>query len=139
MRVLLDTNVVLDVLLRRGQWLADAEAVWRATSRGQLTACITASSLTDIYYISRRLASLSSARQVVRQCLDCLELLPVDGEMLEQAYALHAADFEDALQIAAAMRGGLDAIVTRDPKGFSVSQIRVLSPSQLTARMSASE
>ena len=62
-RVLLDTNVVLDVLLRRGEWLADAEAVWQAAANGRLTACITASSLTDVYYISRRLTSASSPRR----------------------------------------------------------------------------
>lgn len=139
MRVLLDTNVVLDVLLRRGEWLADAEAVWQATAEGRLTACITASSLTDIYYISRRLASVSSARQVVRRCLDCLELLPVDGEMLEQAYALETADFEDALQIAAAMRGRLDAIVTRDPSGFTESPVSVLLPGELATRLQATD
>ena len=100
MRVLLDTNVVLDVLLRRGEWLSDAETIWQAGIDGRLICCMTASSLTDIYYIARRLASVSTARQVVLQCLDCLELLTVDQEILEAAYGLETTDFEDALQIA---------------------------------------
>ena len=52
MKVLLDTNVILDVLLRQGQWLAEAEVVWQASTDGRLESCATASSLTDIYYIS---------------------------------------------------------------------------------------
>ena len=135
MRVLLDTNIVLDVLLRRGEWLVGAEAVWQAAVDGRLTACMTASSLTDVYYISRRLVSVSAARQVVRQCLDCLELLPVDVQMLEHAYALESLDFEDALQIAGATHSGLDAIITRDPSGFRGSPVAVLSSAELVSRL----
>ncbi len=138
MRVLLDTNVVLDVLLRRGEWLDEAEVIWQASVDERLIACLTASSLTDIYYIGRRLVSASAARQAVRQCLDCLRLLLVDRDVLEQAYALPTVDFEDALQIAAAVRHGADAIVARDASGFADSPITVLSPIQLAAHLRTS-
>ena len=131
MRVLLDTNVVLDVLLRRGQWLAEAEAIWQANLDGRLTACLVASSLTDIYYIGRRLVSATAARQAVRQCIDCLELLPVDRDVLERAHAMPISDFEDALQVAVGIRDKVDAIITRDASGFVDSALAVLSPVQL--------
>jgi|GEM_PF-4363418 len=54
-KVLLDTNVVLDVLLERGGWPAEASVLWQASADGRLGSCVTASSLTDTYYISRRL------------------------------------------------------------------------------------
>src|SRR5260370_42494702 len=107
MKVLLDTNVVLDVLLQRGQWLAEAEAIWQASMDGRLVPCISASSLTDIYYISRRLVGREQARQAVRQCLDVLVILSTDSDTLEQAYAFQANDFEDGLQIASAARNGI--------------------------------
>lgn len=135
MRVLLDTNVLLDVLLRRGQWLAEAEAIWQANTAGRLAACVTASSLTDIYYISRRLGSEAVARSAVRECLERLELLAVDRETLEHAYGYATADFEDAVQIASAVRNALDAIVTRDPGGFADSPIAVISPTELANRL----
>ena len=139
MRILLDTNVLLDVLLKRGDWLANAETIWQAGIDGRLAGCVTASSVTDIYYISRRLVSMQAARRVVRQCLDCLDILSVDNEILEHAYALANDDFEDALQIAAATRDNLDAIVTRDPNGFSASPINVLSPAELITRLQISD
>lgn len=102
MRVLLDTNVVLDVLLQRGDWLADGEAIWQASIDGRLEACIGASSLTDIYYIIRRTAGHDVARASVERCLAELMILPVDRAVLQQAHVLGGDDFEDALQIAIA-------------------------------------
>jgi len=134
-KVLLDTNVVLDVLLQRGPWLAGAEAIWQASIDGRLESCITASSLTDIYYISRRLVGEQAARETVRKCLDVLTILTVDKETLEQAHALAVADFEDALQISAAQRNGLNALVTRDPNDFTACPIPVLSPTELAAQL----
>jgi predicted nucleic acid-binding protein len=135
MRVLLDTNVVLDVLIPRPQWFPDAEPIWRASTEGRLVGYITASSLTDIYYLSRRLTSAVGSRRIVRLCLDNLELLTVDRAALEAAYNSPTSDFEDALQIATAEREGLDAIVTRDPEGFALSPIEVLSPPEMLARL----
>ena len=85
MRVLLDTNVVLEVLLQRGEWLADAEAIWQASVDGRLQACIGASSLTDIYYIIRRTTGRDIARASVERCLTELMILPVDRAVLHQA------------------------------------------------------
>lgn len=135
MRVLLDTNVVLDVLLRRGDWVSQGEVVWQESVAGRLEGCITASSLTDVFYIARRLAGQDRARQAIRECLDALTVLSVGREDLECAYGLAATDFEDAVQISATIRAGLDAIVTRDPSGFAESPVPVWSPSQLVASL----
>lgn len=136
MRVLLDTNVILDALLQRPPWQSDADAVWQAHRVGLLTGCVTASALTDIYYISRRLVGGAAARQAVRVCLDELTILPVGRADVEQAYALPLPDLEDALQVACAVREQLDAIVTRDPNGFPGAPLPIWSPTDLIARLS---
>lgn len=135
MRVLLDTNVVLDVLLQRGQWVAEAERIWQASAAGELIVAATASALTDVYYVSRRLAGSRRAREIIRACLDTLSILPVDEAILNSAFARNGDDFEDDVQIVAAQSNGLDAIVTRDASGFSGSSTPVLSPGQLVARL----
>jgi predicted nucleic acid-binding protein len=138
MNVVLDTNIVLDVLLERAEWLAEADLIWRASSEGSLLSHITASSITDIYYISRRLVGPERARQGVRRCLDRLGIIGVTGELLEAAFALEGRDFEDDLQIACAIDEGLDAIVTRNPGDFADSPIPVLTPAELIDRLSVS-
>ncbi|HLB46163.1 MAG TPA: PIN domain-containing protein [Anaerolineales bacterium] len=95
MRVLLDTNVVLDVLLRRDPWLK--EALWQANDDSRLVGYISASTLTDIFYVARKLAGLDAARRAVRICLDAFEICPIDRSTLELAAALSGADFKDNL------------------------------------------
>ena len=134
MRVLLDTNILLDVLLNREPWVNEARQIWLNNDTGQLDAYSTASTLTDIFYVARRIAGLEKARAAIRICLDAFAICPVDRMALEQAAALSGNDFEDNLQIVCARINGLDAIVTRDKAGFSTTSPLILSPSELLAR-----
>lgn len=72
---LLDTNVVLDILLDRPPWNTDAAILWRAVLNRQFIAYITATSVTDIFYIIRRHAGHQKAWQAVQTCLDQLSPL----------------------------------------------------------------
>lgn len=136
MRVLLDTNVVLDVLLKREPWVADSAAAWGASDEGRIIGHITATTLTDIFYVSRKLAGLEVARQAVRTCLDAFEVCAVDREALEQADAMSGNDFEDNLQIACAVIANLDAIITRNKDDFENAPTPALSPSELMTQLS---
>lgn len=135
MRILLDVNVVLDVVLQRQEWLADAQAIWNAAAAETLDCCLPASSITDIFYITRKIVGVEKAREIVGTCLRVLTILPVDHATLVNAWSLPEPDFEDAVQIAVAIAGGLDAIVTRDESGFSQSPVPVLSPAALQQRI----
>jgi predicted nucleic acid-binding protein len=137
MRVLLDTNVVLDVLLSREPWLADASALWQATDEGRLTSFVTATTLTDIFYVARRTVDLTRARQVVQVCLEAFEIVPVDRGAFERAQQLSRSDFEDNVQIACAEAGKLEAIVTRDLVSFAASPLPVWSPAECRQRLAA--
>lgn len=128
---LLDTNVVLDALLERPPWSSDAKALWQIQSNGQFLAYITATSLTDIFYLSRRLAGLEKAWQTIHASLDQLSVVPVGIDELRLATTLTGKDFEDNLQIACAINTQLDLIVTRNLTGFSGNNIPILTPQQL--------
>lgn len=130
MRILLDTNVVLDVLLRREPWQAEAAALWQAVDDGLLTAYVPASAITDVFYVARRLTDLVRARQSVQICLDAFSVAAVDRAVLERAQALSGSDFEDNVQIACAEANGLAAIVTLDPSDYEGSPIAVWSPAE---------
>jgi predicted nucleic acid-binding protein len=134
MRVLLDTNILLDVLLDRAPWVTESSAVWEACDDGRLTGYIPASTLTDIFYIARRAVDAPTARLAVGLCLSAFEISSVDRQTLEQATALPGSDFEDNVQIACALIAGLDAIVTRNPGDFAAATIPVLTPADVLAR-----
>ena len=131
MRVLFDTNVVLDVLLNRDPWVAQSRAVWQANDEGHIVGYIAACAIGDIFYIARRLATLETAHAAVGICLDAFEVCIIDRKALERADALLGADFEDNLQIACADLANLDAIVTRDTSGFQAATVPILTPAEL--------
>ena len=137
MRILLDTNVVLDVLLKREPWQADASAIWRAVDDGAIIAYLTASSVTDIFYVARRLTDINRARQSVQVCLDAFSIGAVDRSTRERAQALSGSDFEDNVQIACAELNGMDAIVTRNPADFEGTTIAIWSPADCLKQLRA--
>ena len=133
---LLDTNVILDALLERSPWDSDAKTLWQIQSDNRFFAYITATSLTDIFYLSRRLAGLEKAWQVIHVTLDQLSIIPVGIKELRLATTLEGNDFEDNLQLACAIRRQLDAIITRNFSGFSDNNIPILTPQQMLLRLS---
>lgn len=139
MRVLVDTNIILDLLLEREPFLHDAEVLFQEIASGKIAGYATATTLTDIFYIARRhTQSIDLARQAVAITLATLEICPVDRSVLELALRSAALDFEDAVQIACALVQGLDAIVTRDAD-LSTDSIQVMSVSQVLQQLKTAE
>ncbi len=132
-RLLLDTNILLDVLLRRLPWQAEAEAILEAFRSGQLVVVVSPLTIANAFYVGRRSVGTVATRVWVRECLDAFEIVPLDLAILKAADQLPGSDFEDGIQIASAVNSGVDAIVTRDPKGFAGSSVPVLSPAELLA------
>ena len=136
MRILLDTNVVLDVLLNREPWVAEAGAIWQANDDGRLDGFLMASALTDML-LRRRAGSLAEKLPVPRSkpASKPFEFCPVDRHTLERAHVLSGTDFEDNLQMVCAEIAQLDAIVTHDPDDFKTSTVPALTPTQILAQL----
>lgn len=132
MRFLIDTNVVLDLLQEREPFVENAARLFERIDAGEIEGFITATTITNIYYIVRKVAGKVVAQDVIAQILSDLNICAVDLNVLEQALALSFEDFEDAVQYACAVEHNLDAIVTRDGSGFVNAEIPVVLPENLT-------
>lgn len=121
---LLDTNIILDSMLQRPPWHVDSDEILHAAGRGEVTCSVTTLSIANLFYIGRRIVGTEQARNDVRTCLNTLQVVAIDRQTLVNADALEGSDFEDNIQIAAAIAMGLDAIVTRDSAGFSHAPMR---------------
>jgi predicted nucleic acid-binding protein len=131
-RVLIDTNIVLDFLLQRDPFFQDADLLFQAIDAGEVIGHVTATTLTDIFYIAHRhTRNLEQARQAVSETLTVMVICPVDRAVLELAFDSGLDDFEDAVQIFGAVAQDLEAIVTRDTQGFLSPPIPVLSIQEL--------
>ncbi|BAU10235.1 hypothetical protein LEP3755_07160 [Leptolyngbya sp. NIES-3755] len=131
MRVLIDTNVVLDFLQEREPFVEDAARLFERIDAGEIEGFIAATTITNIYYIVRKAAGVEASEEAISQILSDLQICAVDRAILEQAVILKFRDFEDAVQYACAIAYGVDAIVTRDLSGFTSAAIPVKSPREL--------
>ena len=127
-RLLFDLNVVLDVLLDRPPHAAAAAAAWAAAERKEVDGLIPAHGFTTIFYIAARQRDAAYARRVVGDLLTVFRVAPVDDAVIGRALTLAWRDFEDAVCAAAAEAAGCNAIVTRDPRGFTDSPVEVMEP-----------
>ncbi|MBN3943120.1 PIN domain-containing protein [Nostoc sp. NMS9] len=131
MRILIDTNVVLDFLQEREPFVEDAAKLFAKIDAGEIEGFIAATTITNIYYIVRKAAGAIAAQDAIVQILTDLHICAVDRGILERALALNFQDFEDAVQCACGITHGVDAIVTRDASGFVSAGILVIAPGEL--------
>ena len=139
MRLLLDTNVILDVLLDRAPHSEFSSKVLAAVEMGQVNGFVGATSITTIHYLAAKQIGPQRAIEAVNKLLSLLEVASVTRSVLEDALRANFSDFEDAVLFAAAKNSEVDVIITRDPKGFERADIPVLSPEELVAVLVARE
>ena len=135
--VLLDTNVVLDLLLARKPFDKDAVAIASAVARGELVAYIAATSVTTIHYIARKAIGTLEADRAIGRLLLLFQVAPVTEHVLSTALARAFSDFEDAVLDAAAELVSVNALITRDAQGFTLSKLPVFTPAAFLRAMSA--
>jgi predicted nucleic acid-binding protein len=132
-KVLLDTNVIIDFALERQPWFADSEQIIYFAEQKQILGYISASTVSDIYYIIRK--SKGKGKELALEFLVNLsifcQIAAVDSSVISMALNVNFKDFEDAIQYSAAVINSLDVIVTRNPRDFPVKVPIILTPSQL--------
>ena len=114
-------------VLRKPHSRASA-AIWAAVETGTVEGVLAAHALTTIHYLVRKERGTAKARRTVAAILRVFGIAAVDADVVRQALALPWPDFEDSVTASAADSAGCDAIVTRDPRGFPDSPVRVLTP-----------
>lgn len=128
MRILLDTNVILDLFLDRAPFADAAATLWSAHEREQLSAYVSAITPVNLFYIARKLRGEKAARQAIVELLATLNICTIDQGALNSALLLRFRDYEDAVQHAAASSAGLEAIITRNVKDYSATSLPIFTP-----------
>ena len=118
MNILFDTNVLLDVALRREPHFARSQAV--LTDAIENHCCFMSwHTVSNLSYILGKLVGQKDARHFIRNISKVCRIAPVEHGDLETAFRYDSGDFEDAMQIASALACDAEIIVTRDPAGFA--------------------
>jgi predicted nucleic acid-binding protein len=133
MRVLIDTNIVLDVLLNRKPFSDYSAAIFKYAEQGRIKAFLTSNSVTDIVYILRKSYNMDVIRDNMMIMFGFIKILNVSSGDILKALDSNANDFEDAVIIQCASRMKADYIVTRNPKDFKSSSVRAVAAEEFVS------
>ncbi len=137
-KILIDTNIILDVALERQPYFVDSDQVLSLAEHNQIEGYISASTFGDLYYIIRKDKGRESAVEFLRQISSFCQIATIDQAVISMALTVNFRDFEDAIQYSSSVINRLDAIVTRNPRDFAVSAPQILTPNQLIQEIAGS-
>jgi predicted nucleic acid-binding protein len=127
-RVLYDTNVVLDVLLKRQPYFAVSALAIDPVGQGKVEGYISAHAVTTLAYLLQRHLSAAESREVLVNLLSKMQVAPVTDAIIREALGSVFKDFEDAVTHAAASAVGAIAIVSRNVRDFASSRVPAVLP-----------
>ena len=137
MRVLFDTNVVLDQMLAREPFVDPAERLLSLVDAREIEGVLCSTTITTIHYLAGKAVGSSRASEYIRELLEIFSIVCVDREILRAALDAGFSDYENAVLYRAARAAGASAIVTRNCKDFTRSTLPVFTPELLLAALHA--
>jgi len=135
MKILIDTNVILDVLCNRTDFVEDSLKVFKYCEAGQVTGVISALSIPNIVYIMRKELDAGKIREILTTLTSIFTVADLRESDLMKAADLDFSDYEDALQSVCASRVKANFIVTRNIKDYKNSAIPAIKPAELFERI----
>ncbi|MEG5018526.1 MULTISPECIES: PIN domain-containing protein [unclassified Microcoleus] len=138
MKILIDTNIIVDVALEREPFFAESDRILTFVEEAQIQGYVSASTFSDLYYIIRRDRGRDWTLDFLRQLATFCQVATVDNSVISMALTCNFKDFEDAIQYSTAVINLIDAIVTRNPRDFPVNTPRILTPNQLIQELTDS-
>lgn len=131
LRVLIDLNVILDTLQKREPFYAASARALACAEIRLVEGLVSAHSLTTLFYLIAKDQSTARARVSLTELLQFLTVAAVDQATIEGALNLSYPDFEDAVQMMAAVQAEAQYLVTRNVKDFQAGPLPALLPAEL--------
>lgn len=129
MIILVDTNVILDILLRREPYVNEARIIMTKCANREITGYLAAHTIPNIFYILRKAYSQEERRRFIRNLCEIFRISDLNAEkLLSAAENERFSDFEDCLQEECALEAAADYIVTRNPGDYKNSRVKVIEP-----------
>lgn len=126
-RILVDTNIVLDLLAKREDFIVEAQELFTLSDKNQVKLYVSSLTFANTYYILSQKMKLNDARKILRKFKVLVEVLPMDDKIIDLSLESDFKDFEDAIQYHTAIENEINIIVTRNLKDFKTSKIPVLT------------
>ncbi|MEQ8416863.1 MAG: PIN domain-containing protein [Imperialibacter sp.] len=128
MRILFDTNIILDIALKRPPFFTDSSEAFKSVDQQKVFGYISATSVTDIYYVARKSIGHDTSILFIEDLLDILDVVGIDRSVIKHALQLNFRDFEDAIQSVSAKLNDIDYVITRNISDFTKSEVTAITP-----------
>jgi len=132
-KVLFDLNIILDVLQERAEFYEFSARLLARAEIGDIQGWVAALSVTTLFYMIAKDKSPGQARVAITSLLQFLRIAPIDQNTIEKALNLPYRDFEDAVQMIAALQIQADYLLTRNVKDYQPAPLAVIQPAELLA------
>jgi len=140
MKILVDTDVTLDVLLKREPFYKDSIVVFQLANSESINGVLTAVSITNIFYLLQKARKdITDVYQIMDKLTTLFSVAAINEATITNALALRWKDFEDAVQFVAAKENEVDYIITRNKTDFKSSDIPCISPTEFIAFLKEKE
>ncbi len=126
-KILLDTNIVIDLLAMREPFYQDAAALFTLADQKTIKLSVSALSLANTHYILSKFINEQEARKILRNFKVIVDVLPLDDKVVDLALNSDFKDFEDAIQFFTAIENDQKLIVTRNKSDFKESKIPIMT------------
>ena len=130
MKVLIDTNVALDILLNRHPGFTNAAVIFSMTRQKIIESYISASAITDIFYLAEKDLGKKPTKEALKEMLQVFKPATVTDSHIFQALELDWDDFEDSVQFVVGAGLTVDYIITRNTQDFTSGSIIAVTPEQ---------
>jgi hypothetical protein len=129
-KVFLDSDIILDIATGREPFYIDSTAVLSLIENGYALGVLSSNSITNIYYILRKISSGEKAKKFIKTILKYITVVSIEHEDVKNALDSKFKDFEDGVQYYSAKRNRCDYIITRNIKDYLFSEIEVIEPKE---------
>lgn len=130
MKVLIDTNIILDVLCKRQGHYEYSVRIFKLCEIRQISGLISALSVPNIVYILRKELNAEKTKDILRKLMLIFSVSDLKADDLKKAADMQFKDYEDALQSACAARIKADYIITGNIKDFAKSKVPAIKPAE---------
>ena len=132
-KVFIDSDIILDVATGRMPFVEHSKTALALIENGYALGVISSNSITNIYYILRKISSNDKARSFIKTILKYISVITVDHDSVLSAVDSKFIDFEDGVQNYCALKNQCDLILTRNIKDYTFSELQVLEPNEFIA------
>ncbi|RUA10632.1 MAG: PIN domain nuclease [Flavobacteriia bacterium] len=131
-RILVDTNIVLDLLAERKKFINEAQELFTLSDKNEVKLYVSSLTFANTYYILSQQMKMDNVRKILRKFKVLVEVLPMDDKIIDLSLESDFKDFEDAIQYYTAIENEISIIITRNLKDFKTAKIPVLTAKEYT-------